>query len=150
MTQKDESNGGRQILVVAGQSAVRGFDRDTGDPVWSFEIRGTPGLFVGPARVPGAIELAIHGDRVIAATTERLVWLDYATGALITDVRLGARGHRPSFVIDGDRIYLATGVDLACYGLDGKLEWRRKLGEWDAVHAFALGFPGNLRQGDYS
>jgi outer membrane protein assembly factor BamB len=134
----------RAILVMAGDSKICGYDRTTGRLVWQY-VQETK-VFGLTARIGGAIELAIHEGRVIAALHDRLVCLDYRTGAVIGEAALGSVHGRPTFVIDEDRMFVATRQSLDCFTLDGRRIWSAPR-EADSDGA-ALGFPGNVRQGD--
>jgi outer membrane protein assembly factor BamB len=83
---------------------------------------------------------------VIAGLKDRLVCLDYRTGAVVGEVPLGSTQGRPTFVIDEGRIFVAASRTLECFTLDGRRLWSvsREV-DYDGA---ALGFPGNVRQGD--
>lgn len=144
MSYRDEPTGERRILVVAEGGRITGYDRASGAPVWEHVVKfRVLGL---DAVVGGACELAIHAGRVLAVVHDRLVCLDYASGALIGEVKLASVANRPTMLIDGDQLFVASGATVECFTLDGVRVWStpRRL----TSHGSALGFPGNVRAGD--
>lgn len=131
----------RSILVVAGSATVSGYDRRTGERVWSV------GLPEAADAVPGAIEVEVHGDRVLVLTRERLGCFDDFTGKLIGAADLGEPARAPTMLVDGGDVFVAAGRMLECYTLDCELRWRVERSSW-AVPSPALAVPGNARQAD--
>ena len=135
----------RPILVVAGNGEVCGYDRRTGRQVWKHEV--TTKILGMTARVHGAFDLQIQGGRVYVAEREAIVCLDYLSGALIGRVKLASASTRVTFVIDGDHLYVVSGTTLECFTVSGERVWSTTHRDI-AASGFALGFPGNVRQGD--
>ncbi|MCC6876548.1 MAG: PQQ-binding-like beta-propeller repeat protein [Sandaracinaceae bacterium] len=135
----------RPILVVAGEGTVTGYERLTGKQVWRHEIR-VHGLF-GEARSFSAIDIAIHGGRVYALSSSRILCVDYLTGAPLGQVDLSGVTSRPSLLVDGDLIFVGQRDGIYCYGLDGQLRWSVPH-DGLSREGPALGLPGNIRQMD--
>ena len=93
------------------------------------------------------MDLAIHNNRVYVATRDKIICLDYATGAVVGQVPLATTTRRPAFLIEDDRIYYTGSDRVICLSLDGHLLWQTPHGI-PLTHGPAMGIPGNVRQGD--
>src|SRR5262245_38216358 len=98
----------RSMLVVAGDSEIRAYDRKTGELRWGHDLR-EPGLLGFVTAVDRVIDIVIRDGRVLAIANGQILCFDYASGAKVGQVRLGnaAAGTRPSVLADGDRMYVA-------------------------------------------
>ena len=135
----------RTILVTAGAGEICGHDRATGALRWKYEVAFK--VFGINGTLGGAVDLAIQRGRVYALTVDRIVCLDYATGALVGEVKLAKMGSRPTLLVDDDFLYVASRHWLECFTLDGTSVWRHER-QSTASDGLALGLPGNIRQGD--
>lgn len=137
----------RSVLVVAGRGTVVGIDRATGRQLWAYDPKKP--VLVGEIAMTGTVDLEIVNDRVLVAFHGRIVCLDYRTGAVVGEVVLGSEADgRVRMVVDGGRIFAAHGESVHCLTLSGNQVWSAHRGRnWD-YDGVALGFPGNVRQGD--
>jgi outer membrane protein assembly factor BamB len=136
----------RPILIVAGNAEIRAFERKSGQLVWKHEITTT--ILGMTARIGGAIDLQIVGGRVFVALRDSILCLDYLTGTPIGSVKLASQSARVTFVIDGDHLFVASGRTVECFTLTGERVWTSPFRDMPGNDGLALGFPGNIRQGD--
>ncbi|UJR78504.1 PQQ-binding-like beta-propeller repeat protein [Sandaracinus amylolyticus] len=136
----------RSILVIAGNAEIAGYERATGKLVWKHEL--TTKILGMTAKLGGAVELEIRAGRVYVTSREAILCLDYRTGAKIGEVKLASSSLRPTFVIDGDHLYVASSTTIECFTMTGERVWSAKREGVFGSDGFALGFPGNIRQGD--
>lgn len=97
-------------------------------------------------RLVGAVDLTIHRGRVYALAADRIVSLDYAKGSVVGEVKLGSRAVQATMVLDEEQLFVVSGNTVECYTLEGQLLWRAE--RETSANGAAVGFPGNLRQGD--
>lgn len=125
------------VLVLGLGGQVLGMNVQDGTVLWEHRIE--------PA---GEVELAFRGDRVYATAGHFLCAIRYPDGAPLFRVEVpGTYKGRPSMVIEGGRILLATRGEITCFDLDGRQLWHDGL-TGRGVGSVSLGFPGNVRQAD--
>lgn len=134
-----EAGPDRSILITAFNNKVFGIDRTTGNILWLTEL----GRGYGPT-----VEIAIIDHVVVAVCGESLAFIDYRSGGTLKEVKLaGDPANRPTMLIDGQHVYIATHGELGCYTPAGDLVWFQPF-KGHGYGNIALGLPGNIRQAD--
>jgi outer membrane protein assembly factor BamB len=141
-------NDDRTLVLVALDSEIVAFRRREGAVAWrqSFPVKG----LLGSSKREGAIEIAIHAGRVYAALDERLMCLDYATGAIIGQAPIPEGLKRPVMLFDDGQLFVVGNADLACFDLSGRLLWQSAHGLSSMRHSATVALPGNVARGDVS
>jgi outer membrane protein assembly factor BamB len=135
----------RALLVVAANSEVIAFRRTDGTIAWRQTFSGS---FLGmQTRDMGAMELAFLGGRVYIGARDRIVCLDYTTGAVVGQVPLPGPVRRPCFLLEGDHLYVVGSDRLLCFTHGGEFVWQSPHG-LSLLDSPAIGVPGNVRPGD--
>jgi outer membrane protein assembly factor BamB len=134
---RDAEETERSILVLGIHGVLIGLDRTNGTQRWEVRL----GEY-------GVVEIAIRRGVVYASAGRQLHRIVYLTGEVlgVTDTPIEI-GTRPTISIDRDSIFLATGGEIVCLDLDGRVLWHNRL-KGRGYGTIALGFPGNVRQGD--
>jgi outer membrane protein assembly factor BamB len=128
----------RPVLVVAFNGRVFGLDARTGQRQWSHDI--TPGH--------GEVELVVQSGKLFAAVGRTLLCIAYPTGELLGKTTLpGTYQSRPTMMVNGDLLYVASGGELTCLDASGKPLWHEPF-VGKGIGSIALGFPGDVRQAD--
>ena len=137
MTYRDSSAPDRSLLVIGLNGRVIGIDRNTGARRFEHDIGGR-----------SEVELAILDNRIFATTGRPLYCFEYPTGKLLGTAAIpGSYTGRPTMLIDGRHLILATRGEVACFDDQGHLLWFDPL-PGRGVGSVALGFPNNVRQAD--
>ncbi|MEZ4225795.1 MAG: PQQ-binding-like beta-propeller repeat protein [Polyangiaceae bacterium] len=126
----------RAVLVVTFNGRIAGVDRHDGRILWEYTLGH------------GLIEVVVDGDRCYAATMSRLHCLAYPGGTHLGSAALpGGYPRRPTMLIDGDQIFVATNGELACFSRDLQLRWFNPF-PGRGLGSMALALPDNARQAD--
>jgi outer membrane protein assembly factor BamB len=145
MSYRDDAHDDRSLLLVAADSELVAFRRADGVVAWR---QSFPITFLGiPAKIGGAVEIAIHQGRVYVGLRDRIVCLEYQTGAIVGQITLPRMVHRASFLLDGDHLYVASADAILCLTHNGKTVWESPHGLSLRIGP-ALAMPGNVRQAD--
>ncbi|AKF09009.1 PQQ-binding-like beta-propeller repeat protein [Sandaracinus amylolyticus] len=136
----------RSILVVAGNAEICGYERATGRLLWKHEL--TTKILGMTAKLGGAVDLEIRAGRVYVTSRQAILCLDYRTGTKIGEVKLASSSLRPTLLVDGDHLYVASSTTIECFTMNGERVWGVQRDGMFGSDGFALGFPGNIRQGD--
>lgn len=142
-----EGESAAPILVVACKGRVHGIDRETGEKRWEVVVTTEVDRYYGGL----AVELLVTSDRVYAASwkSDDIVCIAYPGGEEIGRAKIGLEGSgRPTMLIDGDQLFVARDGQVASLTLAGARRWVQTLAGIDREVPTALGFPGNVRQGD--
>lgn len=142
---REDAHEDRSLLLVAANSSVTAFRRADGRLAWKQEFPVT--VFGMQVNAMGAMEMAFHGGRVYVAQADRIVCLDYTTGAVIGQIALPKSARKPCFLLEGDHLYVVGATDVICLTHSGQVVWQTPHGQ-NLLHGPALGIPGNVRQGD--
>lgn len=135
------------ILVVACKGRVYGVDRETGEKRWEVVVTSEVDRYYGGL----AVDLLVTHERVYAASwqSNEIVCIAYPGGEEIGRARLELEGSgRPTMLIDGDQLFVAREGQVASLTLNGAPRWVQPLAGFDREIPTAIGFPGNVRQGD--
>jgi outer membrane protein assembly factor BamB len=126
-----------QVLVSAFNGRVFGLESSTGAIRWERNLEWAD-----------EVEIAVEDGIVIAATGKRLAFLDLATGNphAIVDIPGDYTG-RATMVIQGGHIYVGRAGTISCMTIRGQPVWTQGF-EGRGFGSVALGFAGNVRQGD--
>jgi outer membrane protein assembly factor BamB len=118
------------IVVGCIYKRIVGFDRRAGAHAWVFDAGGA------------ITRVVVARDRVFAAGSDRVVCLQYATGALVWNVSSPVPAS--TFLVDGDEIFVAssTGEVAAFSATDGRFLWYDPLKGWGQF-SVALATPGS-------
>ena len=128
------------VLVIAFNGRIFGLDPATGQQRWAYDI--------GNDFARNEVELLISTSRIYACDGRSLVCLEYPSGRWLGSTPLPPRGQgRPTMVLQGDRLYVATRGVVTCFDDGGKMVWHEPFGG-SGYGSVALGFPGNVRQAD--
>jgi hypothetical protein len=128
----------RTLLISAFLGKVFGVDRATGEIRWKAVLESH-----------GCVELAVGDGIVVALTSQKLAFFDYATGRALRVVERkdDAMSGRATMLFDSGQLLVAGYGAVACYTLQGDLVWKQPfVGE--SYGELAMGFPGNVRQAD--
>jgi outer membrane protein assembly factor BamB len=136
---RDDPTEERPILVVAFNGRVYGKDPRTGVTHWEHQLEG-----MGHTQV----ELTFSRGRIYASNGYTVACFAYPTGERLGTTQVpGSYRGRPTMLVEGDYLYLATNGELSCFDRDGKLVWHDPF-PGKGLGSVALGFPGNVRQSD--
>jgi outer membrane protein assembly factor BamB len=129
------------VLVVAFRGKVLGIDARTGQRLWQQAI--------GESFVIDEVELIITPARVFVCDGKVLACLEYPSGTWIGATPLPGKyaGGRPTMVLQGEALYVATTASVTCFDNAGQVVWHDPF-EGLGFGSMALGFPGNVRQAD--
>ena len=126
------------VLVTAFQGRVYGLESTTGAIRWEREV--TP--------VKDEVEIAIEDGVVIAACYSRVAFIDLATGHEHASILIpGEYSARCTMVVQGGHLYIGRRGTVSCMTLRGQPVWTQPFTD-EGVGSVALGFAGNVRQGD--
>lgn len=126
------------LLLVALGGKLVALDHSSGAIRWEDGLKG--GGY-------GEVALAsAHGRVVASAQSAKVFCYRYATGELVWTASTSSMG-RASIVIEGDKVFVAKGGEIDCFSLDGAKLWTQAL-KGKGIGTAAIGFPGNIVQGD--
>jgi outer membrane protein assembly factor BamB len=126
------------LLLVALGGKLVALDHATGAIRWEDGLKG--GGY-------GEVALAsAHGRVVASALSAKVFCYRYSTGEELWTATTSSMG-RASIVIEGDKIFVSKGGEVDCFSLEGAKLWTQAL-EGKGVGTAAIGFPGNIVQGD--
>lgn len=132
--------GDASVLVVAFYGRVFGLNPSTGQQLWAYELGGGLGR--------GEVELVISEARVYACDGRTLMCVEYPSGRWLGSSPMpGSYKSRCSMVLQGDRLYVASGGEVTCFDQNGQVIWHQPF-QGAGIGSVALGFPGNVRQAD--
>ncbi|MFK7987975.1 MAG: PQQ-binding-like beta-propeller repeat protein [Sandaracinaceae bacterium] len=128
----------RSILIVGFNGYLMGLSAREGTILWEQRLEGW-----------GTLEVLIHrASRVYVTNGHELVCLDYGTGVPLHRVKVpDSYKGRATTVIEGDRLYLASGGEVTCFSLACEPLWTQGF-KGRGIGEVALGFRGNFRQAD--
>lgn len=131
----------RPLLVIALVNRLIALDRRSGEVRWEHRL----------SSIGGGVEIAFLEGRVFAVTSSnQLHCVDYLSGEQVKSMKLrGDYAGRPSMVVDGGQLFIATGGEILCLDRDCSEVWFNGL-KGRGVAAVSLGFPGNVRHCDAS
>ncbi|MBS2017150.1 MAG: PQQ-binding-like beta-propeller repeat protein [Deltaproteobacteria bacterium] len=128
----------RSILVTAFNATIFGIDRATGEIRWTVSD-----VFTG-----GILELALEEDVLIAASSEKLGFVEYATGRVLAVVDIeGEHPRRPTMLVADGHVYIGRNGELSCYTTRGQRVWYQPF-HLKGFGSMALALPGIVRQAD--
>jgi outer membrane protein assembly factor BamB len=143
---REDAADDRSLLLVAANDEVIAYRRTDGVVAWR-QSMPTVKVFGVVASDIGPLEIAIVNGRVYVGLRDRIVCLDYKSGAVIGQVPLPEAVRRPCFLIDGEHMYIVATETMICMSLDGRLVWQSPHG-LSLMDGPALALPGNIRLGD--
>jgi hypothetical protein len=94
------------------------------------------------------MELAFHQGRVFVGMRDRIACLDYKTGALVGQVPLPKSVRRPTFLLEGEHLYVMAPDHVLCFTHAGQFVWQSPHGLSLNRDGATMGIPGNVRAGD--
>jgi outer membrane protein assembly factor BamB len=134
-----EAGHDRTVLISAFNNKIFGVNRQNGQLLWQVEL----GAGYGPT-----VDIAIIDNVVVAVCGATLSFIEYRTGRVYKEVKLaGEPSSRPTLLIDGQHVYVASDGELGCYTSAGDLVWFQPF-KGHGHGTMALGLPGNIRQAD--
>src|SRR5688500_194737 len=104
------------VLVVAFSGRVIGMNPATGERLWAYEL--------GSGMRSGEVELLITESRIYACDGRSLICLEYPSGRWLGASPVpGTYRGRPSMVLQGERLFVATSGELSCFDSQGRVLW---------------------------
>lgn len=126
------------LLLVALGGKIAALDHSSGQIRWQDDMKG--GGY-------GEVALAAAQGRVFtSAQSAKVFCYRYASGELLWSASTSSSG-RATIVVEGDRVFVSKGGEVDCFSLDGSKLWTQRL-PGKGVGTAAIGFPGNIVQGD--
>ncbi len=136
MYREQPSNPGFAILVFRGN--VIAVERRTGAIAWRHDDRDAP----------HRARLEVTGDRVLVARDRQLTCFAYTTGVVLWEVEVPCEPE--TMVVDGGEVVFGSSGEAAAVDLEtGAVLWHNPFSGM-GFGAFAIGFPGNVKQIDYA
>jgi len=137
MSYRDDAREDRSVVVFGLEGRVFGLDRDDGTKRFEHDVGH------------GEVEVLIGSDRIFAhCAWGKLHCFHYPTGAPLGSAMLpGNYDGRPTMLLDGDRLYICTGGEVTCVGLDGAVLWHEPM-HGKGVGSMSIAVPGRARQAD--
>ena len=127
------------LLVTAFSNRVFGIVASTGQIAWEHVLEGLNTL----------PEIAIEQGVVIVVNMDSVTFIDHATGQLLGRTNIPETNRsRATVVVQDGYVYIGRNGDLCCVSFAGQLMWHQPF-TGRGFGAIALGFPGNIRQGDH-
>ena len=141
-----DANEDTTLLLMAVNSTIIAFRRGDGMIAWQ---KAFDAQFLGfDVRHLGPMDLVIHQGRVYVGARDRIVCLDYKTGALLGQMMLPAPVRRPIFLLDGPHLYVAAADRVLCLDHAGHVVWQTPHGLNLSTTGPTLAIPGSVRHGD--